>query len=298
MRIVLFSGGVGGARLGRGFAALAGVELTVVVNVGDDDDVYGLPLSPDVDTVCYMLAGIAGPDGWGRADETWAVMTELARFGVDTSFRLGDRDLALNLFRAERLAAGATLSEATAAVTAALGIRPRVLPVTDDPVRTRVEVPGEWLDFQTYFVRRHHADPVLSVRYEGSEAARPGPGVLAALAAADAVVLAPSNPVLSLLPILAVPGIAEAAASRTVVAVSPLVGGRAVKGPTVEVLTSLGIPPTNAGILGLYGGLVDRLVVHRGDDEPDGVAVLTTDTRMPDPEASRRVAGEVVAWLG
>jgi len=297
MRIVLLSGGIGGARLARGFADLPEVELTVVVNVGDDETVYGLPLSPDLDTVCYTLADEAGPEGWGRAGDTWEVMTELARFGTDTSFRVGDRDLALNLFRAERLAAGWTLGETTAAVAAALGLGARILPATDDPLRTRVELAEGWVDFQTYYVRRRHADPVVGVRYEGAAAARPAPGVLAAVAAADAVVVAPSNPVLSVAPVLAVPGIEEAVRRRPVVAVSPLVGGRAVKGPTVDVLTSLGIPPTNGGIVEFYRGLVDRFVVHSGDDVPPGVGTLATDTRMPDREASRRLAREVTEWL-
>lgn len=297
MRVALLSGGIGGARLARGLAALSTVELSVIVNVGDDDVVHGLPLSPDLDTVCYTLAGIDGPEGWGRADETWEVMGELARFGVDTTFRLGDRDLALNLFRADRFHAGWSLSETTAAVVSALGITSRVIPASDDPLRTRIEVAEGWIDFQTYFVRRRHADRVQGVRYVGADAAAPAPGVLEAITEADAVIVAPSNPILSIGPLLAVPGLAEAARSRLVVAVSPLIGGRAVKGPTVEVLEASGVRASNAGILEYYGDLVDRMVVAAGDDEPAGVETLATDTLMPSPAASARLAEEVLTWL-
>ena len=285
--------------MARGFAALDSVELTVVVNVGDDDTVYGLPVSPDIDTVCYTLAGLEGPEGWGRSGEVWTVMGELARFGIDTTFRLGDLDLAVNLFRADRAAKGHTLSETTAAVCAALGVTAVVVPASDDPLRTLVEVPDGWIDFQTYFVRRRHVDPVRGVRYVGADSARPAPGVVEAIAASDLVVVAPSNPVLSVAPILAVADIRRAVTARRVVAVSPLIGGKAVKGPAVEAMAAVGLPPTNAGVLAAYGGIVERMVVDDADaDEALGVETLATDIRIPTPLASRRLAEEIVAWLG
>jgi len=299
MRVVLLSGGVGGARLARGFPAVVDVDATVVVNVGDDDSIYGLWVSADLDTVVHTLAGVEGPQGWGRADETWNVMDALAAFPVDTSFRLGDTDLATNLFRTDRLAAGVPLSEITAGICATLGVDTKVLPATDDRVATRVRTDGgEWLDFQTYFVRRRHRDQVSEVIYQGAESAQPAPGVLQALETADAVIIGPSNPPLSVLPILAVPGIREAVASAAhVVGVSPLIGGAAVKGPAAELLASLGYPPGNRGVLAAYEGLVTDMVVHYSDREDLGVNVLATDIMIPDAAAASRLAEEIVSWL-
>lgn len=305
MKLVLLSGGVGGARMARGFVGLAGVETTVVVNVGDDATVHGLEVSPDLDTVVYTLAGLEGPQGWGRNEDTFRAMEELARFGVDTEFRVGDLDLALNLFRTGRLAEGWPLSRVTTAVTRALGLTVPVLPVSDDQVRTMVEIEAGWIDFQTYFVKRRHTDPVLGVRFVGEETARPAPGVMEAIAVADAVVISPSNPVLSIWPLLAVKGIREAMSGRKVMAVSPLIGGRAVKGPAVEAMIGLGLEPSPAGLVAAYRGLVTDLVLDRADQDwvtrrrlIDLVKVWTSDTMIAQPAESRRLAKEMLVWLG
>ncbi len=303
MRLAMLSGGVGGARMARGFEAVGEAETTVVVNVADDETIYGLHVSPDLDTVCYTLAGVEGEHGWGRAGDTWNVMDALSAFPIDTSFRLGDRDLATNLYRTARLGHGDPLSAITEDIARALGLRTRVLPATDDRVRTHVRTPdGEWLDFQTYFVFRRHADPVAEVRFDGIEEAVPAPGVLEAIAAADTVVLGPSNPILSIWPIVRIPGMAEAIrASGRVLAVSPLIGGTAVKGPAVEVLAGLGFPPGLAGVLAAYDGLVTDLVVDAADAADAAglgdVGVHVSDTRIAAPAAAERLAKEILTWL-
>ncbi len=299
MRIVILAGGVGGARMARGFAALESIATTVIVNVGDDDAVYGVDLSPDIDTVVYMLAGIEGEFGWGREDETWEVMGELERFDIDTSFRLGDRDLALNLFRTARLRAGQPLSAVTAKQCATFGVSAKVLPVTDDRVRTRLEVEGGvWLDFQTYFVRRRHQDRVTAVAYEGAATAAPAPDVLEKIEECDVVVLAPSNPHLSILPILSVPGVREMVERKRVMAVSPFVGGKTVKGPAADIMRSLGHDPSPAGLQSLYGGLIDHLVVDPVDAvEFDGLHVHPTDIMIKTREQASRLAREMIEWL-
>lgn len=300
MRITALSGGVGGARMLRGLAAIDEITLTAVVNVGDDDDVYGLALSPDLDTVTYTLAGLHSETrGWGRTDETWGVMDELARFPIDSSFRLGDRDLALNLFRTTRLAEGATLSQVTAEITKTLGITPSVLPVSDDIIRTKVLVAGEWVDFQDYFVRRRHAVPVSDVRFAHVEDARPAPGVIDALSNCDAIVVGPSNPILSIWPILAVPGVRDAMRGTQVMAVSPLIGGMAVKGPLTDLLPRFGYATDTAGIVASYGDLLTDIVVHDGDDpgRPVGPTVHVADTRIAEPAAAARLATEILTWL-
>ncbi|HEX6946807.1 MAG TPA: 2-phospho-L-lactate transferase [Acidimicrobiia bacterium] len=297
MKVVELSGGVGGARLARGLAGLPDLDLTVVVNVGDDEWFHGLRVCADLDTVLYTLAGIEGPEGWGRMDDTFAFNDELARYGVDNRFRIGDRDLALIVTRTARLAAGETLTKITADLSRALGIRPAVLPVTDDEVRTEVRLDGGWTSFQDYFVIRRNRDEVREVAYRGAESARPGPGVLEAIAAADLVVVGPSNPPLSVWPILAVPGIREAVASHPrVVAVSPLFRGKALKGPADRVMSTLGLPPGTQGVARAYEGLIDTLVVDSGDatDSVDGVRIVATDTRISDPEAAARFARELV----
>lgn len=302
MKIVMLSGGVGGARFARGLAAVPGVELTVVVNVADDDWIYGVAVSPDVDTVVYTLAGVEGPHGWGRADESWNVMEELGRFPIDASFRLGDRDLALCLFRTHRLREGSHLSEVTDEIRRLFGIQAQVLPVTDDPIRTRLRPSGSeaWLDFQTYFVRRRHTDPVEEVRFEGATEAEALPAVLEAIAAAEAVVVGPSNPILSVHPILAVPGVEAAVAAKArVLAVSPLRMGRSFKGPAAELLVGLGYPPGNRGVVAAYRGLLTDLVVDEADrkEDPGPVRVWASDIDVSTPERARRLAEEVVAWL-
>ena len=300
--VTLLSGGVGGARLGRGLAGVAHPgTLTVVVNVGDDEEIYGLRVSPDLDTVAYTVAGREGPQGWGVAGDTFGVMGHLAALGVDTRFRVGDADLALNLARTAALRSGETLSAVTSRLAAALGLTCRLLPATDDPLRTRLcTAAGEWLSFQDYFVLRGHRDQVAEVHYEGAAAAGPAPGVLEAIAGAALVVIAPSNPPLSVWPILAVPGIREAvAAARRVVAVSPLFGGMALKGPADKVMAALGLPPGNAGVLAAYEGLLTDLVVDQGDAADlaalgaGPVRLHATDTRIAEPAAAARFA----RWL-
>ncbi|NQV07251.1 2-phospho-L-lactate transferase [bacterium] len=296
--LVLLSGGVGGARLAQGLEDIPGVAITVIANVGDDEEMYGVHVSADLDTVLYTLAGRQGPHGWGMAGDTFRVMDHLADLGVDTSFRLGDTDLATCLRRTMALEGGASLSEITAEITAAFGIRSRLLPATDDRLRTRVQTPdGEWLAFQDYFVLRKHKDRVMDLEYQGGETALPAPGVIEAIESASAVLLAPSNPPLSVWPILAVHGIRDAiAAHDRVVAVSPLFAGRALKGPAAEVMDSLGLPPGTAGILEAYEGLLTDLVIDIGDAADvalhgDGsVSLHAADTRIADRAASRRFA--------
>ncbi|MDE0130927.1 MAG: 2-phospho-L-lactate transferase [bacterium] len=303
--VLLLSGGVGGARLARGFSRLEEWETTVVVNTGDDDWVYGVYVAPDLDTVVYTLAEAEGPQGWGLVDETWQVMESLSGFPIDTTFRLGDRDLATNLFRTMRIGEGKPLSLITEEIAAAFGLGIRLLPATDHPLRTKLRtIGGEWLDFQDYFVRRQHRDRIARIRFDGAEAARPAPGVIEAIGAAQAVVIAPSNPPLSIWPILAVPGIRSALESAdTVIAVSPLFGGKALKGPAADVMDSLGLPPGNRGVAEAYGDLLSDLVVDTGDAEDVGflsdmgLGAWATDTRIADPAASARLAAEIMAAL-
>ncbi|MBN2114618.1 MAG: YvcK family protein [Acidimicrobiia bacterium] len=285
--------------MGRGLAAVVPpAALTVVVNVGDDEEIYGLHVAPDLDTVAYTLAGREGLQGWGVAGDTFAVMGHLDALGVDTRFRLGDTDLAVNLLRTAALRSGEPLSATSNRIAAALGVPCRLLPATDDWVRTRVRTQGgEWLSFQDYFVLRGHRDEVAEVRYDGAAGARPAPGVLEALAGAALVVIAPSNPPLSIWPILAVPGIREAvAAVPRVIAVSPLFGGKALKGPADRVMAALGLPPGNAGVLAAYEGLLTDLMIDRGDAADlaalsgGAVRLHAADTRIADPTAAARFA--------
>jgi LPPG:FO 2-phospho-L-lactate transferase len=300
MKVVELSGGVGGARMARGLAALDDVDLTVIVNVGDDEVVHGLHVSPDIDTVLYTLAGVEGPEGWGRRGDTFTANTELGRLGADNRFRLGDLDLALNLHRTAGMRAGAPLSVVTTGIAAAFGCEPRILPVTDDPLRTEVELDSGWTSFQDYFVIRGNRDEVRSVRFAGAETATPAPGVLEEIASADIVVVAPSNPPLSIWPMLAVGGVRNAVeAHRRVIAVSPLIGGHALKGPADRVMSSLGLSSGSRGVVEAYRGLIQTLVVDVTDAEEvgrlDGVEVVATDTRIPDLAASTRLAKELVA---
>ena len=300
MRVLELSGGVGGARMARGLAALPEVELTVVVNVGDDADNHGLRISPDLDTVVYTLAGLEGPHGWGRIDDTFALNAELARFGVDNTFQLGDRDLALKLFRSHAMSLGEPLSAVTEDVVESFGITHRIVPVTDDRLRTMIRVADGWVSFQEYFVTRRFADQVLEVAYEGSAEARPAPGVIEALEDADLVVIAPSNPPLSIWPMTAVSEFRAALASHpSVTAISPLIGGKTVKGPADRVMAALGLPAGNRGVATAYEGLIDRLVIDVSDnDDADSlgdIEVMITDTLITETEAGARLAREIVA---
>ncbi|HUF01401.1 MAG TPA: 2-phospho-L-lactate transferase [Gaiellaceae bacterium] len=298
MRVVLLSGGGGGARFARGLAAiLPSGELTVVANVGDDLEVLGLHVSPDLDSILYTLAGLLDDErGWGRSDETWRALGAVAHWGGEDWFRLGDLDLGLHLVRTPALHAGARLSEVTARLVGRAGIETRLLPATDDRLRTRVVTAAGTFPFQEWFVARRHEDDVDGVEYEGADQAAPAPGVLEALEHADAVLLAPSNPYLSIGPILAVRAIRDALERRRArcVAISPLVGGRAVTGPLDRMLSRMAGGTRPAHVADCYDGVIDALAID-GSDAPAEAAVplVVTDTLMPDRDAERRLA-EVV----
>jgi len=263
--IVALAGGVGAARLLRGVQAVVAPDtVTAVVNTGDDIVLHGLHISPDLDTVTYTLAGAINPEtGWGVTGETWAAMDALERYRGATWFRLGDKDLATHLYRTQRLGEGAPLSLVTREIASAWGVAVGLVPMSDDRVETRLVVDGQEIGFQEYFVGRQHSVPVESVRFDGVERARPGPGVLEALAGAERVVLCPSNPIVSIGPVLAVPGIEAAVRARRddVVAVSPIVAGAAIKGPADHMLAELGHEPSVVGVARLYAPLAATLVV-------------------------------------
>ena len=293
---VLLAGGVGGARTARSLRTrLSAEQVTVVGNVGDDDHMYGVPVSADLDTLVYTLAGIEGPEGWGIRGDTFTVMDHLASLGVDTSFRLGDRDLATCLLRSQWLMSGGTLSDATASIRAGLGVDTKVLPASNDMIRTRIRtVEGSWLSFQEYFVARGHRDQVAEIIYAGAERAEPAPGVIEAIEAATVVVIAPSNPPLSIRPILEVRAIKSAvAAHHRVVAISPFFGGKALKGPADRVMASLGYASGSAGVVAAYAGIITDLVIDArdaadADQIPDTVAVHVTDTHLASHDAAQR----------
>jgi LPPG:FO 2-phospho-L-lactate transferase len=291
--VVVLAGGTGGAKLARGLLDVCGDDLVAVVNTGDDVEMYRAYVSPDPDLVTFWLADRIDERGWGLRDDTFHAMDQLRELGVDVWFNLGDRDLAIGLRRAERLQAGATLTDALAELGAALGVGARVLPMADQPVRTRVLARGRWVDFQDFMIREGGAGPVDGVEYEGIEAASPPAAALEAIAAARAIVVGPSNPVISIRPILAVPGMSAALRSSPapVVAVSPIVGGAVVKGPTEPFMTWLGQPLSAGGVAAAYDGLLDGIVA----DEPvDDLPHLVTDTLMADAAARRRVAEETL----
>jgi LPPG:FO 2-phospho-L-lactate transferase len=272
-----------------------GDDLVVIANTGDDVEVYRAHVSPDPDLVLYWLTDRIHPRGWGLEGDTFAVMDGLREVGVEPWFSLGDRDLALGLERARRLAAGERLTAVLADLGRALGCRARVLPMSDDPVRTQVRFDGRWWPFQEYMIRARAAGPVEGVELAGAGEAQPCEEALGALADARAIVIGPSNPVISIGPILAVPGMREAltAGSAPVVAVSPLVGGRAVKGPTEAFMAWAGLERSASGVARAYDGLLDGLVA---DEPADGVPVLETDVRMDGPEGRRRLARETLAF--
>jgi LPPG:FO 2-phospho-L-lactate transferase len=297
MNVAVLSGGVGGARFLRGVVdALPPRDVTAIVNVGDDVEVLGLHISPDVDSVLYALAGVADEErGWGRANETWNALETVGDLGGEAWFRLGDRDLALHLVRTQALRTGEPLSSVTARVAQRLGIEAAVVPATDDRLRTWVATPAGELEFQNWFVARGHRDDVVSLRFEGADDASAAPGVLAAIERANVILIAPSNPYVSIAPILAVNDIRDALAARTApcVAVSPLVGGRAVKGPADRMLSTLAGGTTPAHVASCYEGLIDALVVDEADtDALDGLRVhaIVARTLMTDDDARRRLA--------
>jgi LPPG:FO 2-phospho-L-lactate transferase len=300
VRVTLLSGGVGGARFATGIVDAVGAgALTVVGNVGDDLEVLGLHVSPDLDSLLYTLAGVGDSErGWGRGKETWNALETVEELGGEAWFRLGDRDIGLHLVRTEALRRGSPLSEVTARLAAAFGLETALHPATDDRLRTWLDTPAGALPFQDWFVRRGHRDPVDGVRYEGADSARPAPGVLEALRESDLLLIAPSNPFVSIGPILAVPGLREALAERSClcVAVSPLIGGQAVKGPAAEMLARLAGGTSAVQVAQCYLGLIDVLVFDEADaDDADAVAALgvrplVTRTLMSDRDATRRLA--------
>jgi LPPG:FO 2-phospho-L-lactate transferase len=293
VKVALLSGGVGGARFARGLVDVAGgANLPIVGNVGDDLEVLGLSVSPDLDSVLYALAGLHDEvRGWGRAGETWEALETVSTLGGEDWFRLGDRDLGLHLVRTQALRAGEPLSAVTARLARALGIEPAILPATDDRLRTWIDTPAGSFQFQEWFVARGHRDEVDGVRFEGEPHA--APGVVEAIEAAEAILIAPSNPYVSIWPILAVPEIRAALEARRVpsVAVSPLVGGRAVKGPADRMLARMAGGTTPEHVAGCYSGLIDALVVDESDPTgPLAVRRVVAKTLMTDLAASRRLA--------
>ncbi len=305
MNVAVLSGGVGGARFLRGLVAVVKTgNVSIIGNVADDLEVLGLHVSPDLDSILYALTGLADEErGWGRSDESWRALETVAALGGEAWFSLGDRDLGLHLVRTQLLREGVPLSEVTARLASALDLRAKLLPATDAPVRTFVETPAGTFPFQTWFVARGHRDDVDAVHYAGAPEATAAPGVAEALAGADLIVIAPSNPYVSIGPILAVAEIRAALAARQVpaVAVSPLVGGRAVKGPADRMLQRLAGGTSPAHVAGCYPDLIDVLVVDASDEAvelPGGVRRVVTNTLMTDLEASRRLAAVVLDAAG
>jgi LPPG:FO 2-phospho-L-lactate transferase len=299
--IVVLSGGVGGARFLRALTAVVEPrEITAVVNVGDDLEFLGLRVSPDLDSVLYTLAGVGDDErGWGRADETWHALEEAGRAGGETWFKLGDRDIGLHLVRTEALRRGESLSTVTARVTRAVGIDVTLLPATDDRLRTWLQTAEGELPLQEWFVKRRQQGEVEGVRFEGAQTARPAPGVLEALEAARLILIAPSNPYISVWPILAVREIRRALETRRVlsIAVSPLIGGRALKGPADRMLARLAGGTTPTHVAACYEGLIDALVVDEADRAAlNGLPVraVVTRTLMKDDESRRALAEAVL----
>jgi LPPG:FO 2-phospho-L-lactate transferase len=295
--VVVLAGGTGGAKLARGLADVAGDDLVVIANTGDDVELYGAYVAPDPDLVTFWLADRIDERGWGLAGDTFNVMDGLRELGVDIWFNLGDRDLAYGVRRAELLAGGARLTEAIAELTQALGVAATVLPMADAPVRTSVRSGDRWVPFQEFMVRERAALPIDDVRYDGIAAATVPPEALAAVAAARAVIVGPSNPVISIRPILAVPGMAGAlrATAAPVVAISPVVGGQILKGPSKPFLDWAGVSVDAAGVAGYYGDLLDGLVA---DEDAAGleIATLRTETLLADPAGRARVAETVLRF--
>lgn len=306
MKIVALAGGVGGAKLVDGLAqVLPQDDLTVIVNTGDDFEHLGLHIAPDLDTVSYTLAGLANPDtGWGRGGETWQVLSNLERLGGPAWFRLGDRDLATHLERTRLLALGQPLSEVTARFCTAWGIRVCVLPMTDQPVHTVVRTDQGELAFQEYFVHRRCEPKVNGFEFMGSSAALPAPGVLESIAAADAVVVCPSNPWVSIGPILAIPGIRQAVRRRASVAISPIIAGATVRGPAAKMYAEMGITPSAAAVADHYHDLIRGFVLDDRDSKlQEEVSryiswVLVTQTLMKTSQDRRQLAERVLGFIG
>jgi len=302
--VVVLTGGVGGSKLVAGLcAAIDPARVTAIVNTGDDFQHFGLHISPDVDTLTYTLAGLADPDrGWGRRDETWHFMETLALLGGPDWFSLGDRDLALHIERTRRLGAGETLTKVTLDMAVRLGVRARIVPMSDDPCGVIVETDEGRLDFQSYFVARRCAPRLTVISLDRSRVARPSKAALDALAAPSigAIIVAPSNPWLSIDPLLAVPGLVDAIkrARAPVIAVTPLPGGRAVKGPTAKIMEELGLDLSIGTIVAHYHGLIDGIVADMRDADPDRLPFVRTDTIMISPDDRLRVARAALELAG
>ncbi len=299
MKVALLSGGGGGARFARGLAdVLPAGDLTVIGNVGDDVEILGLHVSPDLDSLLYTFAGLLDEErGWGREGESWKALESAAEWGGEDWFRLGDLDIGLHLVRRKMLDAGAPLSGVTAHLVGRASVSAGILPATDDPVRTHMHTPAGVFPFQEWYVARKHTDEVDDVSYKGAAEARPAPGVLEALAEAEAIILAPSNPYLSIWPILAVPEIREAMRSRAVrcIAVSPLVGGKAVSGPLDRMLLRMAGGTTPGDLARCYDGLIDALVIDESDAPAEAdVELVATKTVMHDRESARMLAKTVL----
>jgi LPPG:FO 2-phospho-L-lactate transferase len=305
--LVALAGGVGAARFLDGLVRVFPPErVIVIVNTGDDAEIHGLHISPDLDTVTYTLAGLAHRErGWGLDGDTFHCLEALGRLDAETWFQLGDRDLATHVYRTERLGAGASLSRITRDITRALGVRSTILPMSDDPVRTRVRTRAGELDFQTYFVRRRCRDAVLGVRFEGAAGAGPAPGVLDAIRSAAGVILCPSNPIISIGPILAVPGLRDAlrATRAPIAAVSPIVGGRALKGPAARMMRTLGLRAGAVQVAELYKDFLDVFILDRADRAQSaavaalGLRAVVTNTIMRDLRAKKALALAVLSAL-
>jgi LPPG:FO 2-phospho-L-lactate transferase len=306
--ITVLCGGVGGSRLLRALSAVLSAErITAIVNTGDDDWFHGLYVSPDPDIITYALAGeVDEQRGWGLRGDTFRWLESLERFGHDTWFQIGDRDLATHLHRTRLLGEGVPLSEITADIARAFGVGVRLLPMSDGRVRTIVTSGGEELPFQEYLVHRHAPDNVTQIRFDGADAARPAPGVLDAIANSEAIVIAPSNPIGSIGPILAIPGVRDAIAATRVprVAVSPIVGGCSLQPPAAEMLRGLGFPVDVAGVARVYAGLIDALVIDESDAadagrvEAAGARPLVASTIMRDATTRRALGLAVLAAAG
>lgn len=300
MTITVLSGGVGAARFLEGVVqVVAPADTTVISNTGDDEEFFGLRVSPDIDIVIYTLGDAVDTEkGWGLQDESFSALGALRRFGYETWFNLGDRDMATHAHRTDLLRGGATLSEATRSIARAFGVALNILPVSDDRIRTMVQAPSGWLSFQEYFVKRRTEDDVLAVRFDGADAARPAPGVLEAIRTSDAVLIAPSNPIVSIGPLLAVPGVREALARRRdrIVAISPIIGGRTIKGPADRMMRTLGRDPTCVGVAAEYAGFCGVLVIDEEDRdlapavEAAGVRAVVAQTVMRSSEDKRALA--------
>jgi LPPG:FO 2-phospho-L-lactate transferase len=310
MKVAALAGGVGGAKLADGLAKIVPPEdLTIIVNTGDDFSHVGLHIAPDLDTVCYALAGIANSvTGWGQADETWFALESLGQLGGPTWFRLGDRDLGVHLERTRRLKDGQTLSQVTHDFCRAWGIHPRVLPMSDDPVPTWVDTLEGELPFQVYFVQRQCHPQVTGFRFHGAERASPAPGVIEALEQADQIIFCPSNPWVSIDPILAIPGVRDTINTRqmgkksVMTAISPIVGGETIKGPAAKMYRELGIKPSALSVARHYCSLLTGFVLDNIDQDQTqeihsmDIQTLVTDTIMKSPDDRRRLAEEVLAF--